>query len=114
MDGTDVYDQVDGVRLHLKTWAAGRRDAPALWLLHIATADGVVQALSETGLLDWAAWLERLHTPTLVLAADPAVGGMLRAAGRAAIPCIAFPGCGHELALATPQAVVTAVSAFLA
>jgi pimeloyl-ACP methyl ester carboxylesterase len=85
----------------------------------IATADGALQALRETGLLEWTAWLERLRTPTLVLAADVAVGGMLRAearpvlAAQAQLSCVEFPGCGHELALATPAAVVQAVSRFL-
>ncbi len=70
--------------------------------------------------LDWFAELPRIACPTLLLRADPALGGMLGAteAGRvtAVIPhCtrVDLPGIGHNIHATQPQQTLELVNPFL-
>ena len=73
--------------------------------------------------MDFRGLLGRIAAPTLVLRADPAVGGALDDAGRdllaAALPparlrLVDFPGTGHLIHAEQPDRFVAAVQEFLA
>jgi pimeloyl-ACP methyl ester carboxylesterase len=89
----------------------------------IATADGPFPAMItfEWSTDAWSALLARITLPTLVLAADPAHGGLFgdkqRALIRSAAPTtqvVDFPGCGHDIHVHCPEIFLARVEAFLA
>src|SRR5205814_3624337 len=91
----------------------------------INTADGPFRAFldGENAGVDFRGLLGRIAAPTLVLRADPAVGGALDDAGRdllaAALPparlrLVDFPGTGHLTHAAQPDRFVAAAEAVLA
>ncbi len=88
----------------------------------IATADGPFRALlaAQADAPELPAQLGRAALPTLILRADPAYGGALTEAGRAALlaACpaarvVEFPGSGHLVHAERADGFVAAVEGFL-
>jgi pimeloyl-ACP methyl ester carboxylesterase len=93
----------------------------------IDTADGTFLAMisgelvaEEQGRVEWSTLLSRVIVPTLVLAADPSVGGWMgeeqHRLVRQALPLaqiVDFAGCGHHIEAASPDAFVETVEGFL-
>src|SRR6266436_976476 len=92
----------------------------------INTADGTFLAMisgelvaGEQGRVEWSTLLSRVTVPTLVLAADPSAGGGMgeeqhRLVRRALPPAqiVDFPGRGHHIEAARPDAFVATVQGF--
>jgi len=118
MDGMDLDAIVARERGEHPTWPD---EVLRAWCGAKLELDRAFFAVASMGRMDWRAVVQAIQCPTLVIAADPAQGGIVTpevaAEAQALNPLIevvAFPGVGHHVRFAVYAPYMEAVTAFLA